>query len=216
LSECLAYTHVDSDGLPVKPIILIDDYDAALESAWANGYLPQMTELVRSFFDEGLKTNENLYFAVITGCLTMPQESFLNCMSGSALRGGFGEYFGFTQPEMDKLLGYYGLTGQGELIRDSYGGYRFGNSEAYNPWSVMHHINRLRRGREDAAEQNCLANSSSNDTVERLVDSSCSLSRADKESFQSAINPPILRAYKNGISFGKKGAALGLSIFKTQ
>ena len=97
-----------------KVILLIDEYDVPLDKAFQGGYYDEMVNLIRSLFDNALKTNDNLYFAVLTGCLRISKESIftglnnLNVMTISDPY--FCDSFGFTEDEVTKLLDYYGLN----------------------------------------------------------------------------------------------------------
>lgn len=159
LSECL------NIYFGKKAIILIDEYDVPLESAHLNGYYGEMTDFIRSLFESTLKTNPNLEFAVLTGCLRISKESIFtgrnNLKIVSILNEKYDEYFGFTDAEVEKLCVDYGLSSRLDTIRDWYNGYIFGNANVYNPWSVIQFIDDLREN------PNCLpssywANTSSN------------------------------------------------------
>ena len=99
----LLYEHY---GVPV--IVLIDEYDVPLDKAYQNGYYPQMVTLIRSLFSQVLKTNKNLYFSVITGCLRIAKESIFTGLNNFKIRSisdiRFAEYFGFTTDEVKELL----------------------------------------------------------------------------------------------------------------
>ncbi|MCD8149447.1 MAG: ATP-binding protein, partial [Clostridiales bacterium] len=124
-----------------KVIILIDEYDVPLAKAHAGGYYDRMVLLIRDLFHQALKTNENLYFAVMTGCLRVAKESIFTGLNNlrvfSIATAGFNEYFGFTDPEVKAMLQYYNLTEKYDAVREWYDGYRFGNSDVYCPWDVI-------------------------------------------------------------------------------
>lgn len=130
-----------------KVIILIDEYDVPLSKATDNGYYDQMALLIRNLFEQALKTNDSLYFAVLTGCLRVAKESIftglnnLKILSVTSVR--FDEYFGFTDDEVRKLLAYYHLDNKYSSIRDWYDGYRFGNIDVYCPWDVISYCDEL-------------------------------------------------------------------------
>lgn len=96
-------------------IILLDEYDVPLENAYFNGFYQQMTAFIRSLFESALKTNPNLEFAVVTGCLRISKESIFTGLNNlkmvSLLDVGYSEQFGFTQAEVDRMLQYYDITG---------------------------------------------------------------------------------------------------------
>ncbi|MGN0263810.1 MAG: AAA family ATPase [Oliverpabstia sp.] len=139
LSNCLKKYH----GRNV--IILLDEYDVPLENAYFRGFYDQMTDFIRSLFESALKTNDSLEFAVITGCLRISKESIFTGLNNlqiiSLLSNDYSEYFGFTQEEISDLLHYYLLEERQEELKKWYNGYRFGNTEVYNPWSVINYAN---------------------------------------------------------------------------
>ena len=129
-------------------IILIDEYDVPLDKAYQNGYYPQMINLIRSLFSQALKTNENLEFAVITGCLQIARESIFTGLNNFKIRTvsdiRFAEYFGFTDDEVTDLLNYYGLGEKFEQFKEWYDGYQFGNTHIYCPWDVLNQCDKFR------------------------------------------------------------------------
>ena len=112
-----------------------------LAKASERGYYESMALLIRNLFEQALKTNDSLYFAVMTGCLRVAKESIftglnnLKLLSVTSVR--FDEYFGFTDEEVRELLRYYGREDRYEAMREWYDGYRFGNVEVYCPWDVI-------------------------------------------------------------------------------
>ena len=138
LSACLE-KHYDK-----KVIILIDEYDVPLEKAHFKGYYPEMIEFIRGFFSSALKTNKSLHFAVLTGCLRVSKESIFTGLNNlnivSITSDSFGEYYGFTEPEVAEMLAYYGLEEKTEEMRDWYNGYLFGETVVYNPWSSIKYL----------------------------------------------------------------------------
>ena len=115
-------------GRPV--IVLIDEYDVPLAKANEHGYYDEMVSLIRNLFANAIKTNDNLQFAVFTGCLRVAKESIftgLNNFRVHSLTGvAFDEYFGFTDAEVRELLSYYGQQNHYETVKEWYDGYRFG------------------------------------------------------------------------------------------
>ena len=156
----------------VKPIVLIDEYDVPLENAWANGFYDEMIGFIRPLLST-LKDNDNLQFAVITGCLRISKESIFTGLNNldviSICTRRYDEFFGFTQDEMDAMLEYYGLMGKRELIRDWYDGYLFGNAEVYNPWSSINAVSNW-SDYPDTLPRPYWATTSSNDIVRKLID----------------------------------------------
>lgn len=156
-----------------KPVILIDEYDVPLDKAYIHGYYDQMVALIRNLFHDAFKTNDNLSLAVLTGCLRVSKESIftglnnLKVNSITSPRGG--EYFGFTDTEVEDLLSYFNLSDCKNNVKDWYDGYRFGNAELYCPWDVINYADdSAYGGRTEPA--NYWANSSGNDLVRRFVD----------------------------------------------
>lgn len=130
-----------------KVIILIDEYDVPLDKANQHGYYDQMINLIRKLFNNGLKTNESLQFAVMTGCLRVSKESVFtglnNLMVMSITSTRFNAHFGFTDDEVMELLQYYGLSDFHEVIKEWYDGYLFGNVSVYCPWDVLNYCYEL-------------------------------------------------------------------------
>ena len=127
-----------------KVIILIDEYDVPLEKSHFEGYYPEMVKFIRGFFSSALKTNKSLHFAVITGCLRVSKESIFTGLNNlnivSIISDSFGEYFGFTEIEVNKMLAYYRLEHKEAQMRDWYNGYLFGETVVYNPWSSIKYL----------------------------------------------------------------------------
>lgn len=125
-------------------ILIIDEYDVPLAKARENGHYEQMLNVIRGFLSKSLKSNDYLQFAVITGCLRIAKESIFtgvnNFKSYSVLDPRLSQYFGFTQPEMDKMLQDGNLTDKADVIREWYDGYIFGNSAVYCPWDVVNYV----------------------------------------------------------------------------
>ena len=155
-----------------KVILLIDEYDVPLDKAFQAGYYDEMVSLIRNMFGNVLKTNDNLYFAVLTGCLRISKESIftglnnLNVMTVSDPY--FCSSFGFTEEEVLEFLRYYGLEEFQNTVREWYDGYRFGDTSVYCPWDVIKYAQILLRDR-DAEPENYWANTSGNDLVRRLL-----------------------------------------------
>lgn len=154
-------------------IILLDEYDVPLENAYFNGFYQQMTAFVRSLFESAFKTNPNLEFAVVTGCLRITKESIFTGLNNlemvSVLNVNFAEHFGFTQSEVTELLSDYQLTGKEEEVRKWYDGYLFGKTEVYNPWSVLNYVKSAVLDPE-VFPKPYWANTSSNNIVRELVE----------------------------------------------
>ena len=158
-----------------KVILLIDEYDVPLAKAHAYGYYDPMVKLIRNLFEYGLKTNSSLEMAVLTGCMRISKESIFTGLNNlcvlSVSSDEFGEYFGFTDAEVQQMLEYYGLMDHYETIRGWYDGYRFGNTDVYCPWDVMNYVRAL-RANPNAFPENFWSNTSGNDAVRRFIRSS--------------------------------------------
>lgn len=154
-------------------IILIDEYDVPLAKAFENGYYDQMIFLIRGMFEQALKTNENLKFAVLTGCMRVSKESIFTGLNNPKIRSvsdvEFDEYFGFTDAEVRSLLEYYDLSDHYDAVREWYDGYRFGNVDVYCPWDVLNYCDVLRTDPE-AQPQNFWMNTSGNDAVRVFIE----------------------------------------------
>ena len=155
-----------------KVVILIDEYDVPLDKAFQAGYYDEMVSLIRNMFGNALKTNENLQFAVLTGCLRISKESIftglnnLNVMTISDPY--FSDSFGFTDEDVAELLRYYGLEAYHDTFRSWYDGYRFGGTSVYCPWDVIKYAQILLRDPE-AEPENYWANTSGNGIIRRLL-----------------------------------------------
>lgn len=178
LSECLAQYH------HANAIILLDEYDVPLENAFFAGFYDQMVAFIRSLFESALKTNDSLEFAVVTGCLRVSRESIFTGLNNlsvhSVLERDFAEYFGFTQPEVTQFLECYGLSDHEDEVRQWYDGYLFGDTNVYNPWSVINYI-RVARSNPQAFPRPYWANTSSNSIVRELVERANDAAREDLE-----------------------------------
>ncbi|MCD8375390.1 MAG: ATP-binding protein [Oscillospiraceae bacterium] len=156
-----------------KVIILIDEYDVPLAKANERGYYAQMVNLIRNLFNQALKTNESLYFAVLTGCLRVAKESIFtglnnpNILSITTVR--FDEYFGFTDEEVKGMLEYYHLMEHYGTIREWYDGYRFGNVDVYCPWDVISYCYELMDD-PSALPRDYWSNTSGNDVVRHFIE----------------------------------------------
>ena len=156
-----------------KVFLLIDEYDVPLDKAYAHGYYDRMIDLIRSMFGLALKTNDSLFFAVLTGCLRVSKESIFtglnNLMVHSISDMNFDEYFGFTDSEVGDMLAYYGLESHHEEARRWYDGYRFGEQDVYCPWDVINYCYMLRVDPEAEPKLYWL-NTSGNELVRSLID----------------------------------------------
>ena len=155
-----------------KVILLIDEYDVPLDKAFQAGYYDEMVNLIRNLLGNALKTNDSLYFAVLTGCLRISKESIFTGLNNLKVHTisdvRYDEFFGFTSADVDELLRFYGLTDYKDVFRDWYDGYRFGNADVYCPWDVINYCDEL-LANPVAPPQNYWANTSGNDLILRLL-----------------------------------------------
>ena len=167
-----------------KGILLIDEYDVPLDKAFQNGYYDEMVNLIRSLFDNGMKTNDSLYFAVLTGCLRISKESIFTDLNNPKVHTisdvRYDEYFVFTNADVDELLEYYGLSAYKDTIKDWYDGYRFGDRDVYCPWDVINYCDELLAD-PGAEPENYWANTSGNDLIRRLLKKANQSTRNDVE-----------------------------------
>lgn len=153
-------------------ILLIDEYDVPLDKAFQSGYYDEMVNLIRNLLGNALKTNDSLYFAVLTGCLRISKESIFTGLNNLKIHTisdvRYDEYFGFTDADVDEILRFYGLTSYKNVVREWYDGYRFGKVDVYCPWDVINYCDVLLADPE-AEPENYWANTSGNDLVRRLL-----------------------------------------------
>lgn len=154
-------------------IVLIDEYDVPLAKANENGYYDEMILLIRNLFENVLKTNDSLKFAVLTGCLRIAKESIFTGLNNfnvfSITNVAFDEYFGFTDGEVKEILRYYGLEDHYSIVKEWYDGHRFGNSEVYCPWDVINYC-KEHLSDPSAPPKNYWMNTSGNDVINHLID----------------------------------------------
>lgn len=155
-----------------KVILLIDEYDVPLDKAFEKGYYDQMVMLIRNVFEQALKTNDSLYFSVLTGCLRIAKESIFTGLNNfkvfSITDVRYHEYFGFTDQEVRKLLEDYNLSDRYDTVRQWYDGYRFGAADVYCPWDVLCYCDSVLA--DPTAEPEAYwINTSSNSIVKRFI-----------------------------------------------
>ena len=125
-------------------VLLIDEYDAPLQSAWSHGYYEDAIDFYRGFFASALKSNPALDFAILTGVLRIAKESIFsglnNLKVSTVLRGGFADACGYTKAEVTKLAHDLGHEDKLEELASWYDGYAFQGTEIYNPWSVNNYF----------------------------------------------------------------------------
>ena len=182
LSRCL-YQHYHQ-----KVIILIDEYDVPLQSAYQHGYYDEMVDFIRSVFSSALKTNDALERGVLTGCLRISKESIFTGLNNFTVRTitdvEASDCFGFTQEEIDELLKYYNLMDNRQEMKEWYDGYLFGKTEIYNSWSALNYVKKLLNDDHFQAVS-FWANTSSNDLVKTYIEYA---TMTMKEEFEKLIN----------------------------
>ena len=156
-----------------KAIILIDEYDVPLDKAFQHGYYKEMVSLIRGLFGQALKTNDDLQFAVLTGCLRVSKESIFTGLNNFKVYAAddvrYDEEFGFTNKEIKKLLANYNLQEHFGKVKEWYDGYRFGNADIYCPWDVINYVDDLVSD-PNVQPMSYWINSSGNDLVKRFIE----------------------------------------------
>ena len=126
------------------PVIIIDEYDTPIQQGHVKGYYDEVIGFMRNLFSGGLKDNKHLSFGFMTGILRVAKESIFsglnNLTINSILDNKYSEYFGFTQDEVKMMAEYYGAPEKYDEILAWYDGYKFGDTEIFNPWSVINYF----------------------------------------------------------------------------
>ena len=139
LLSLLLHKHYDKEC-----VIIIDEYDTPIQQGHLCDFYNEIVDFMRNFFSGGLKDNPHLAFGFLTGILRVAKESILsgmnNLKTNSILDNNYSSYFGFTNEEVRDMLAYYDYEDKYQEICEWYDGYRFGNSELFNPWSVINYI----------------------------------------------------------------------------
>ena len=139
LLSLLLHKHYDKEC-----VIIIDEYDTPIQQGHLCDFYNEIVDFMRNFFSGGLKDNPHLAFGFLTGILRVAKESILsgmnNLKTNSILDNNYSSYFGFTNEEVRDMLAYYDYEDKYQEICEWYDGYRFGNSEIFNPWSVINYI----------------------------------------------------------------------------
>ena len=156
-----------------KAIILIDEYDVPLDKAFQHGYYKEMVSLIRGLFGQALKTNDDLQFAVLTGCLRVSKESIFTGLNNFKVYAAddvrYDEEFGFTNEGVKKLLANYNLQEHFEKVKEWYDGYHFGDADIYCPWDVINYVDDLVSD-PNVQPKSYWINSSGNDLVKRFIE----------------------------------------------
>ena len=178
LSECLYHYHGR------EAVILIDEYDVPLENAYFQGFYDEMIGFIRSLFESALKTNPYLKLGVVTGCLRISKESIFTGLNNleihSIISPKYSSCFGFTGAEVQNMLAYYNLEDRFEEAKAWYDGYLFGNTEIYNPWSILSYAKSVRSGNEIATKP-YWSNTSDNAIVRELIEDADDITREELE-----------------------------------
>ena len=149
------------------PIIMIDEYDTPIQQGHMYGFYNEVIGFMRNFLSGGLKDNKHMTMAFLTGILRVAKESIFsglnNLMVNSVIDNNYSSYFGFTEPEVKKLLKDYGVSEQFAKVKEWYNGYHFGDTQIYNPWSVLNYVS-----------QNCITktywqSTGSNDVIGEII-----------------------------------------------
>ena len=171
LSSLLA-THYNQ-----KVIIIIDEYDTPIQQGHLYHYYNEVVGFMRNLFSSALKDNENLEFGILTGILRIAKESLFsglnNLVVNTILDNKYSEYFGFTVNDISNMAAYYGKAEKFSEIKEWYDGYLFGNTEIYNPWSVINYFN------NNCKPKAFWSRTSGNEIIGELIRSS------DKEVYES-------------------------------
>ena len=179
-----------------KVIVLIDEYDVPLAKANENGYYDEMVLLIRNLFENALKTNNSLKFAVLTGCLRIAKESIFTGLNNfkvySITDKSFDETFGFTDAEVRELLRYYGQEKYYETVKEWYDGCRFGNVDVYCPWDVINFCsNHL--ADPGLEPKNYWANTSGNSVISHFIDSVGKPQKLTRMELEQLVNGGIVQ-----------------------
>ena len=150
-----------------KVIILIDEYDAPIINAFDKGYYNEAINFFQTFYSSALKTNNSLKYGVLTGITRIIKEGIFSGLNNlkvdTILNKKYSEYFGLLESEVIEMLDYFGMKYKIEEVKEWYNGYLFGESEVYNPWSIVNYID----NREIKAYW---ANVSGNTLLENMLD----------------------------------------------
>ena len=125
-------------------VLLIDEYDSPLITANQRGYYKDSINFFRNFLSLALKTNSYLKIGVLTGIVQVAKEGIFsglnNVRTYNILGDKFETFFGLSEEEVEEALKYFEMTYEIEEVKRWYDGYKFGNSEVYNPWSIINYL----------------------------------------------------------------------------
>ncbi|NMM61751.1 AAA family ATPase [Clostridium sp. P21] len=152
----------------INVVILIDEYDVPIQSGYLNNYYEDIVEFMRNFLSGGVKDNEYLEKAVMTGILRVAKESIFSGLNNLSvydiLKNKYSSYFGFLEAEIEEIFKYYEVEFKLNEVKSWYNGYVFGENIIYNPWSILNYVNNYEEGL-----QPYWINTSSNDLVKSLI-----------------------------------------------
>ena len=177
-------------------IVLIDEYDVPLAKANQNGYYDEMALLLRNFFENVLKTNDSLEFAVLTGCLRIAKESIFTGLNNfkvySITDTDYDETFGFVDDEVKKMLKSLNQQDHYEEVKEWYDGYRFGNTDVYCPWDVVNYCaDHLTT--PNATPKNYWLNTSGNEVINHFIDSVGEPQKLAKTELERLVSGNVVR-----------------------
>ena len=177
-------------------IVLIDEYDVPLAKANQNGYYDEMALLLRNFFENVLKTNDSLEFAVLTGCLRIAKESIFTGLNNfkvySITDADYDEMFGFNDKEVKKMLLTFHQQEKYDEVKEWYDGYRFGNADVYCPWDVVNYCaDHLTH--PGAVPKNYWLNTSGNEVINRFIDSVDEPQKLAKTELERLVSGNVVR-----------------------
>lgn len=177
-------------------IVLIDEYDVPLAKANQNGYYDEMELLLRNFFENVLKTNDSLEFAVLMGCLRIAKESIFTGLNNfkvySITDTDYDETFGFVDDEVKKMLKSLNQQDHYEEVKEWYDGYRFGNTDVYCPWDVVNYCaDHLTT--PNATPKNYWLNTSGNEVINHFIDSVGEPQKLAKTELERLVSGNVVR-----------------------
>ena len=177
-------------------IVLIDEYDVPLAKANQNGYYDEMALLLRNFFENVLKTNDSLEFAVLTGCLRIAKESIFTGLNNfkvySITDTDYDETFGFVDDEVKKMLKSLNQQDHYEEVKEWYDGYRFGNIDVYCPWDVVNYCaDHLTT--PNPTPKNYWLNTSGNEVINHFIDSVGEPQKLAKTELERLVSGNVVR-----------------------
>ena len=163
-----------------QPIIIIDEYDTPIQAGYINGFYEQAIQFIRDLFSSALKDNPHIAFGFLTGILRVAKESIFSGLNNinvnSLLERRYSDYFGFTTEEVQTMATYYQADDKMSELQEWYDGYKFGNTEIYNPWSVLKYFNNYCEAEPYWVQTS--ANSTIREIIKGLDSSTCENLRA--------------------------------------